>query len=131
MIGLDTNVLIRVFIDDDPSQTAAARKLVSGASPGQLLISVVVLVEFVWTLRSAFRVERTMLAATLEGILTGSAFVVEDRADVEAALQRYKTSSVDFADCLIAVRNRRLGATRTVSFDQTAVGYALFDSLDA
>ena len=57
MIGVDTNVLIQVFIDDDPDQTTAARQLVAGAAPGGLLISIIVLVEFVWTLRAIFKVD--------------------------------------------------------------------------
>jgi predicted nucleic-acid-binding protein len=131
MIGVDTNILIRVFIDDEPAQTAAARKLVSGAEDGSLLVSIIVLVEFIWTLRSSFKVDKAALTITLEGILTRAAFVVEDRADVEAALQRYKTANIDPADVLIAARNKRLGAARTVSFDQTAIRNAVFESLSA
>lgn len=129
MIGVDTNVLIRVFIDDDPDQTTAARQLVAGAAPGGLLISIIVLVEFVWTLRAIFKVDKTDLANALDGILTRTAFVVEDRPDVEAALQRYKSAKIDISDVLIAARNRRLGALRTVSFDRGAIRNALFEPL--
>ena len=53
MIGLDTNVLVRYLIQDDPAQALLATKLIeencSKHSPGRL--SLVVLCELVWVLR--------------------------------------------------------------------------------
>lgn len=130
MIGVDTNVLLRVFIDDDPEQVAAARKLVSSAEPDQLLISIIVLVEFIWTLRSTFKVEKADLVAALDGVLTRAAFVIEDRSELKSAVQRLKSDNVDIADYLIAARNRRLGVSHTVSFDRTAIRNSLFSPLE-
>ena len=129
MIGLDTNLLIRIFIDDDPKQVAAARRLVADAAAGELLVSIIVLVEFVWTLQSHFKADKADIVRALEGLMTGSVFVIEDRPDVESALHKYKTYDCDLADCLIAFRNHRLGADRTVSIDRRAVRHSLFDLL--
>jgi predicted nucleic-acid-binding protein len=129
MIGLDTNVLIRVFIDDDPTQVAEARHLVATATAGQLFVSIIVFVEFLWTLQSHFRVDKVDLVRATEGLLTTSVFVIEDRDDIEAALQRFKSETLDFPDCLIALRHKRFGATKTVSFDRRAIRSGLFDPL--
>ncbi len=56
MIGLDTNVLVRFLVQDEPRQAARADSLMaqlSPTSPGYL--STVVLVETYWVLRSAYR----------------------------------------------------------------------------
>ena len=79
MIGIDTNILVRVFIDDDPAQVRAVRKLVAQAETGQLFISIIVIVEFVWTLQAAFKVQKRDLIGALEGVLTRSEFVVVTR----------------------------------------------------
>ncbi len=131
MIGIDTNVLVRVFIDDDPAQANAARKFVAHAEAGQLFISIIVMVEFVWTLQAAFKVRKPDVIAALEGILTRSVFVVEDRYEVEAALQRFKLGNVGISDVLISTRNLRHGAAPTVSFDQTGIRQGIFKPLES
>ena len=56
MIGLDTNLLLRLWLNDDPAQNRRIDKLLAdhGGAPGSLLVTDVVLVEAVWTLRSAY-----------------------------------------------------------------------------
>ena len=130
MIGIDTNILVRVFIDDDPAQVRAVRRFVAHAEAGQLFISIIVMVEFVWTLQAAFKVQKPDLIAALEGILTRSVFVVEDRSEVEVALQRFKLGNAGISDVLISTRNLRHGAVRTVSFDQTGIRQGLFEPLE-
>ena len=59
MIGLDTNVLVRYIMQDDPKQAALANKLIEGltaATPGY--VSLVAIVELVWVLESAFHLTR-------------------------------------------------------------------------
>ena len=50
VIGLDTMILLPVFIDDDPLQAAAARRFILKAAPSGLFVSDLVLAEMVWTL---------------------------------------------------------------------------------
>ena len=66
MIGLDTNVLVRYFVNDDPEQNLTAKEAkelinaLSGEEPGWL--SVVVLVELLWTLKYSYRFSRAGVA---------------------------------------------------------------------
>ena len=64
MIGLDTNVLARYIMQDDPAQSEAASELIesrcSADEPG--LVSSVVLCELVWVLGRGYRVGRPALA---------------------------------------------------------------------
>ena len=51
MIGLDTNVLLRLFVEDDARQSERARRYVGAATAYEpCLINSVVIAEFAWTL---------------------------------------------------------------------------------
>ncbi|MQT12450.1 PIN domain-containing protein [Segnochrobactrum spirostomi] len=121
MIGLDTNVLIRLFVDEpDGRQTAAARALFRETAETTLRISLIVLVESVWTLRSRFAVGRTGIATFLAHLLDHPRFDLEARDCVEAAFEAFATQRADFADCLIEALNVRAGASATFTFDRAA-----------
>ena len=49
MIAVDTNVLLRYLLADDAEQSVRAKALIAGHAP--VLVTDVVLVESVWTLR--------------------------------------------------------------------------------
>ncbi len=56
MLGFDTNVLVRIVVADDPSQTEAAGAVLHEAAlQGGAWISQVVIVETVWALSSRYR----------------------------------------------------------------------------
>jgi predicted nucleic acid-binding protein len=53
MIGVDTNILVRIFAADDGRQAASAIRRIDNGAPGQIFVNVVVLAEFAWTMRRA------------------------------------------------------------------------------
>ena len=81
MIGLDTNVLARYIVQDDPGPAEAAARLIEGRctarSPGY--VSVPVLVELVWVLSGAYRYERAVVVSVIRQLLRTVEFMVEDR----------------------------------------------------
>ncbi len=120
MRGLDTNVLIRYFTKDDPSQFAAAREVIEEAeNQGQrLYVNSVVLSELVWVLRgSRYRFPRSVIAETIEKLLEIPLFELEDRDQVAAAVADYRTGEADFADFLIGRRNLAADSEDTLTFD--------------
>lgn len=122
MIGLDTNVLVRYIVQDDPEQARAATRLVESActeqSPGY--ISVVVLVELVWVLAAAYDYERDVIASVLGQILRTTEFTVEDGDLAWNALREFEEGNAGFADYLLARRNRSSGCSTTFTFDRKA-----------
>ena len=121
MTGLDTNVLVRYIMQDDPKQSPKANRLIESLSveaPG--FVSVISLIELVWVISSCFDLTRQQVAAAIESLLRTKEFVV-DRADVVAqALRRFKAGSADFADCLIERIAASAGCARTMTFDLAA-----------
>ena len=121
MIGLDTNVLLRYFLNDDPLQSPKARRIISSltsADPGWVGISAVL--EFVWVLTSKNRAQRSLIAATLDQLLAQDTVVVEQDKVVALAVRQFRFSRAEFADCLIAASAQAAGCTRTVTFDRIA-----------
>jgi predicted nucleic-acid-binding protein len=122
MIGLDTNVLVRFLVKDDRSQFERAQKLVKReASEGGVSISLLVLLETEWVLRSRYSLSKSEIAGALSGLLDSTEVRVEDEAAVERALFLWRDSAAEFADCLIGERYRELGCRATASFDMRAL----------
>jgi predicted nucleic-acid-binding protein len=121
VIGLDTNVLVRYVMQDDPKQARQATKLIESlTSEGPGFVALVVVVEFVWVLESAYEVARSELAIALEVLLRSEELVVEQAEVVWSALRTYRDGSVDFADCLIERSAAAAGCARTMTFDRRA-----------
>ncbi len=120
MIGVDTNVLLRLSDDESPDQRALARAFVK-ANAGRLFINEIVIAEFVWTLVRTFKTPRGEVAQRVAILLESDEFVVARASQVETALERYRNGRADFADYFLAEINRSHGCSATASFDGDAL----------
>ena len=120
MIGLDTNVLLRLWLDDDPAQSKRIDALLDahGGSPGSLMVSDVVLAEALWVLRSAYAQDKAAQCRALKSLLDEPAFAFENRAAVNAALELFEGSTCGFSDCLVVAKHADLGCDFTATFDR-------------
>lgn len=121
-IGLDTNVLVRFLVQDDQPQFERARRLIGQAAGrgDSVLISLLVLLETEWVLRSRYGLSKEAIAGALSGLLDSVELQFEDEAIAEAALLTWKDSAAEFADCLIGARHHALGCSATASLDANA-----------
>jgi len=128
MIGLDTNVLVRYFVQDDAAQHRRAARLIerecTPEAPGR--IALITLCELVWVLSSGYGYARADIARLLQGILTAADLEVERAALAWDAWRLYQAGKADFADYLIGLIHRKAGASATHSFDQKAVAEKIF-----
>ena len=120
MIGIDTNILLRLWLNDDPAQNKRLDALLAnhGGTPGSLLVTDVVLVEAVWTLKSAFEQDKHAQLIAVRSLLEETAFAFEDREAVAAALTLFEASSCGFADCLVVATHAPQGCDFTATFDR-------------
>ena len=121
MIGIDTNVLLRMVLNDDAEQQAKAIVFGSHLSedrPG--FVSLIVLVEFSWALISRYGLSKNEVLAAVQRLLKVKTLVFEDFDAIVVALETSALPQADFADALIAEHNRNLGCSHTVTFDQRA-----------
>lgn len=122
MIGLDTNVVVRYIVQDDPLQSRQAARLIEARStedPG--FVSIVTLAEITWVLKAAYGASRVEIGNVVENLLQTQTLVVQLAEIAWKALAIYRKGAADYADCLI----ERLGAAHdceaTYTFDQVAV----------
>ncbi len=125
MIGLDTNVLVRYIMQDDPRQSAKATRLIESLEadrPG--FIGMVSIVELYWVLTSCYDLTNDQVRQALDLLLRTRQIVV-DRADqVLRALKVFETGKADFADCLIERAAAAAGCETTMTFDVSAARHA-------
>jgi predicted nucleic-acid-binding protein len=127
MIGIDTNVLVRYLVRDDQSQFERARKLIDRELDEEfVVVSLLVLLETEWVLRSRYELMKTEIVAAFSSLLDTAELSFEDEPSVERAIYAWKDASADFADCLIGARNLRLGCRATATFDAKAMKIAGF-----
>lgn len=124
-IAVDTNVLVRVLVDDPtaPAQCAAARRLVDEAiaTDEPLMVTLCTLLETEWVLRSRYKVDRASMTASIIAMLETPGIEFEHAPTVEEALYLFEQHGrADFADCLQVARSTHLGRNRFLTFDAGA-----------
>lgn len=122
MIGLDTNVLVRHLVQDEPRQSALATRFIAAECTREApcFVNRIVLCELVWVLESAYGYRRQLIAEVLERIIRTAQFRMEDTQSIAAALRGYRGTAARFADCVLIETNRRNGCAETVTFDKSA-----------
>jgi predicted nucleic-acid-binding protein len=123
MIGIDTNVLVRYLVRDDQAQFDKARRLINREliQGESVLVSLVVLLETEWVLRSRYELLKAEIIAAFSSLLDAAELTFEDEPSVEQAVYTWRDASAEFADCLIGARNLGLGCRATATFDGKAL----------
>lgn len=131
MIGVDTNVLVRYILDDDPVWSPAAMKFMTETvtPDNNGYINLLTLAEMVWALKKEARFDRVKLVHVIETLLQSENLVLGDADIVVRALTRFRSGNADFADYLIAELNSARGAVPTVTIDKRAARNEAFFQL--
>ena len=126
MIAIDTNVLLRYLLEDDPVQSTKAAKLIGDNRT--VLVTDLVLVETIWTLKGRkYQLDKPELISVLNALFQEPNIRFEDGQATWVALDQYrKSNGADFADALI-VNKAKLTASKlnevfegTYTFDKAA-----------
>lgn len=116
MIAIDTNVLVRYLVQDDPAQSEAAARLIEGElsadRPG--FVSLPVVCEVSWVLRTQYKFERRRVAAVLASLLEVVQLEFEEPDVMTAAL----SGGGEIADAIIHQIGRARGCEATITFDR-------------
>lgn len=96
MIAFDTNLLVRIAVNDDQQQAEVAEQLLVS---NEVFVSRTVLLEAEWVLRSVYKLPRSDIADFFEQAMLTENFIMENALEVEQALAWYRLGA-DFADAI-------------------------------
>jgi predicted nucleic-acid-binding protein len=115
MRAVDTNVIVRLVVRDDPKQVAAAEAFVEKGA----WVSLLVLAEVMWVLDAVYELGRQKTATAIEMLLCHKDLTIQDADVVDAALAHFRArSKVGFSDCLVLEIARKAGHFPLGTFDR-------------
>ena len=122
MAALDTNVLVRLIVEDDPAQTTSAKRLLAKCTRENetLFIPITVSLELEWVLRSSFGFRKTEVIQALSLILTAVELSFESESSLETALLNYEHGTANYSDYLHLALAERVSAQPMWTFDKAA-----------
>lgn len=102
MVSVDTNVLVRILIDDSAQQQQNewARSLVRDCAQ-KIYITQIVQVECVWVLRTVYRLDKATIIGILNHLVSNEMFVLQRLDLFKTAFYLYQRGQAGFSDCLI------------------------------
>jgi predicted nucleic-acid-binding protein len=128
VIGIDTNILVRIITRDDEKQSQIALDYVSNNST-PFVINHIVICELVWVLESAYKYDKKQIIKALECILKVKQFLILEKNSVRSALKLYAETSIDFSDALIGYVNKEEGCEFTITFDKATSKTSIYKLL--
>jgi predicted nucleic-acid-binding protein len=115
MRAVDTNVLVRLIVQDDARQTASAMNFIQGG----VWASILALAEAIWVLGRFYAFRPTELADTVEMLLQNPSVVLQESDAVAEALDLFRARpSLGFSDCLMLALARKAGHVPLGTFDR-------------
>ena len=128
MIALDTNVIVRFLVRDDEAQALAvyARLKQAEADRETLFVPMLVVLEVIWVLGSAYGKTRPEILSSIEDMKRMPIFVFEMDDVIQALLSEGRRSKPDLADILIAHAAQKSGCESGLTFDRKAAALPFF-----
>lgn len=121
MLGVDTNVIVRLFTRDDERQHDAVIRLIKGVgNHGPLFVNPVVVAETIWVLERAYKVDRATGRTLVAELIDTVEFTLPNSLHLENWGEWLRSRHPNFSDVIIAGINRDNGCRATVTFDRKA-----------
>lgn len=119
MKAVDTNVLLRHIVQDDPAQSARASTFLNERTvEDPAFVSLIVVAELTWALKQRYGYSRKQIAFLFTALLETAELIFEEEQFLTTLIDG-KVGG-DIADHLIAFSATRAGCTSTVTFDRRA-----------
>ncbi|NDB83369.1 MAG: PIN domain-containing protein [Alphaproteobacteria bacterium] len=122
MIGLDTNILVRYFTQDNEVQAQIVENIIEnyGNSPNSLFINNIVMCELVLVLEKGYKYSKEQVALVINQMLSTEEFAFEKQELLWLALNEYVQNKSDYSDTLIGLINKSSDCLKTITFDEDA-----------
>ena len=129
MKAIDTNILIRFLVGDDPDQTRTVYHLFKRAESekNELFVPLLVVLEVIWVLESVYEIERKEIIDAISEILLMPILRFEQQTAVQKFIQSSKKNSQVLSDVLIAHSAEAQSCESVLTFDSKASKHHLFE----
>ncbi len=118
MIGTDTNILVRAYLEDDKEQAEEAKEfLLKTTEDKSLFISSYAILEFAWVLKTK-RYSRKEIYKAVMVIMDSTGVIIGQRNVVLAALEKYIKGKADFGDYMILAEGEKNKIYKLKTFDK-------------
>ena len=131
VIGLDTNVLVRYLVQDDPAQAEIANSIMESeiSLDNKGFVSCVMLCEVVWVLKRAYKQPKARLLEVIRLMFETDSIEIERRAEVWRAYRAFAQGDADFSDYLIGEVAHSHGVEKVYTFDTSCADSGFFQVL--
>jgi predicted nucleic-acid-binding protein len=128
MIALDTNVIVRFLVRDDPKQARAVYSRLKQAEADRepLFVPLVVVLETIWVLESAYDLSREEVLNALQDMGQMPALDLEAAEVVQRLVSSGRNAKADLPDLLIAHSAEAAGCEAGLTFDTKAAKLPFF-----
>jgi len=132
MKAIDTNVLVRFLVNDDEQQAELVydRFRAAEAAHEVLFIPLLVILETIWVLESAYEATRKEIVDSFSDLMQMPVFEFESLEAVQGMVISAHLSSTDLTDILIGQSARVSGCDNVLTFDKKASRMDLFELLE-
>lgn len=129
MKGIDTNVLVRFLVGDDEQQARKVYNIFKKAesNKNELFVPVLVILELIWVLESAYEVSRKDIIDSISELLLMPILKFEHRSALQLFTQSAQGNRYDLSDLLIAYCAKERGCETVITFDRKSSRFNLFE----
>lgn len=119
-VFFDTNLLLRFYLDDIPTQALKAKRMVQAAKEGAILLvtDLIVICEMVWVMDSFYNLEKEVISEKITNLYRTPGVVVFNGDVLPDALSIYITKNIDFTDAIVASSAMKNHIEYLASFDK-------------
>ncbi|MGI9347054.1 MAG: PIN domain-containing protein [Gammaproteobacteria bacterium] len=100
MIGLDTNCLVRLLLDDPKARAQCERVRATVQKAQKVYISPLVLMESAWVFAACYQLKKEEIAATMKTLLASPNIVWDNKQSIHQAVELFAASNIEFADAM-------------------------------
>lgn len=131
MRAIDTNILVRLLINDDTKQCQIVYKLFNDCyqQKEQLFVSTIVIVETIWVLNKHYQMPRNEVIQAINDVLSMSVLIIENHDEISTALSIGTNNTYDLSDLIIGLIAKKNTCNTTLTFDKKASKSDLFSKL--
>lgn len=128
MKGVDTNILVRFLTGDDEIQAEKVYRIFKQCEQEktQLLVPLLVILELIWVLESAYRISRDQVLDSISDLIIMPVLKFENLSVLQQFVQAAKNNSYDLSDLLIAHSAKFQNCDNVITFDKKASKFDLF-----